>query len=134
MQTIYIETSIVSFLRENSSAAPDSVERQVITRKWWNLQRHRYELVSSQYVLDEANMGSAAHIGLVKHVLRRYEFIAMALEVPPFSGDYLPFHRIRGRRGILAKEADDGGLDVDSLHDTLSSANGGDHPVAAKKL
>jgi predicted nucleic acid-binding protein len=60
MQTVYIETSIVSFLRENPSAPPDSVERQVITRKWWNLQRHRYELVSSQYVLDEANMGSAA--------------------------------------------------------------------------
>jgi len=60
MQTVYIETSIVSFLQENPSAPPDSVERQLITRKWWNLQRHRYELVSSQYVLDEANMGSAA--------------------------------------------------------------------------
>jgi hypothetical protein len=60
MQTVYVETSIVSFLRENPAASPDSVERQVLTRKWWNLQRRRYELVTSQYVLDEANMGSAA--------------------------------------------------------------------------
>ncbi len=60
MQTVYIETSIVSFLRENPAASPDSVERQVLTRKWWGLQRHRYGLVTSQYVLDEANMGSPA--------------------------------------------------------------------------
>jgi len=28
MQTVYVETSIVSFLRENAVALPDSVERQ----------------------------------------------------------------------------------------------------------
>ena len=60
MQTVYIETSVVSFLRENPSASPESLERQLITRNWWSLQRRRYELVTSQYVLDEATMGSAA--------------------------------------------------------------------------
>ncbi len=60
MQIVYIETSIVSFLRENPAAQPDSVERQVLTRRWWDIQHHRYELVTSQYVLDEAKMGSAA--------------------------------------------------------------------------
>lgn len=60
MQTVYVETSIVSFLRENPAAPPDSVERQALTRQWWSVQRRRYELVSSQYVLDEANMGSAS--------------------------------------------------------------------------
>ena len=59
MQIVYIETSIVSFLRENPAASTTSVERQALTRRWWNLQRHHYELVTSQYVLDEANMGSA---------------------------------------------------------------------------
>lgn len=34
MQSISIETSVVSFLRENPSAWPESVERQLITRRW----------------------------------------------------------------------------------------------------
>lgn len=59
MQTVYIETSVVSFLRENSSASPESVERQLLTRRWWRTYRHRYDLVTSQYVLDEARVGQA---------------------------------------------------------------------------
>jgi hypothetical protein len=59
MQTVSIETSVVSFLRENLSASPESVERQVLTRRWWNIYRHRYELVTSQYVVDEARIGQA---------------------------------------------------------------------------
>jgi len=58
LQTVYIETSVVSFLRENALASPESVERQTLTRTWWNRHRQRYLLVTSQYVLDEARMGS----------------------------------------------------------------------------
>jgi len=59
MQIIYIETSIVSFLRENAKASLDSVIRQEITRTWWDFHRHRYSLVTAQYVIDEANAGNA---------------------------------------------------------------------------
>jgi hypothetical protein len=57
MQTVYIETSVVSFLRENPSASSESVERQLLTRKWWRSYRHRFALVTSQYVIDEARVG-----------------------------------------------------------------------------
>ncbi len=60
MQTVYIETSIVSFLRHNPAASPDSVLRQQATRTWWELHRQRYELVTAQYVLDEANTGNVS--------------------------------------------------------------------------
>ncbi len=59
MPTVYIETSIVSFLRENPKAAPESVLRQQMTRAWWEFHRHRYDLVTAQYVVDEANTGNA---------------------------------------------------------------------------
>ena len=59
MPTVYIETSIVSFLRENPKAAPDSVLRQEITRAWWGFHRHRFDLVTAQYVVDECNTGNA---------------------------------------------------------------------------
>ena len=59
MPTVYIETSIVSFLRDNPGAEPDSVLRQQMTRAWWDFHRHRYDLVTAQYVVDEANTGNA---------------------------------------------------------------------------
>jgi len=59
MPTVYIETSIVSFLRENPKAEPDSVLRQQMTRAWWDFHRRRYDLVTAQYVVDEANSGNA---------------------------------------------------------------------------
>lgn len=57
MQGVSIETSVVSFLRVNSAASAESVTRQSLTRRWWNLHRQRHELVTSQYVLDEADAG-----------------------------------------------------------------------------
>ena len=57
MQTVYIETSIVSYLRENPAAAAETVQRQGITRRWWEDYRVRYDLVTAQYVIEEAAAG-----------------------------------------------------------------------------
>lgn len=66
--SVYIETTIVSFLRENPAAAPESVRHQEITREWW-LHRHRYELVTAQYVIDEAKVGNTSLVAdRLKHL------------------------------------------------------------------
>ena len=52
MQTVYIETSIISYLRARNSWLIPSVARQIVTRRWWEEERHNYQLVISQYVLD----------------------------------------------------------------------------------
>ena len=57
MQTVYIETSIVSFLRARPNSHVVSAARQLLTQRWWNEERHNYQLVTSQYVLDEASKG-----------------------------------------------------------------------------
>ena len=57
MYTVYIETSIVSYLRQRQSAHVVIAAHQLLTRKWWDTERTRYELVVSQYVLDEAAAG-----------------------------------------------------------------------------
>ena len=54
MPTLYVETSIVSYLRSRPSAQVVAAARQLLTRKWWETERPNYELVTSQYVLDEA--------------------------------------------------------------------------------
>jgi len=60
MKTIYIETSIISFLRARASSHIVSAARQLLTQRWWSEERHRYQLVVSQYVLAEASQGNPA--------------------------------------------------------------------------
>ena len=57
MATLYIETSIVSYLRQRPSAHVIMAARQLLTHQWWDEERGNYELVTSQYVIDEASAG-----------------------------------------------------------------------------
>ena len=57
MPTVYIETSIISYLRQRPSAQVITAARQLLTHRWWNDERPKYELVTSQYVIDEASDG-----------------------------------------------------------------------------
>lgn len=57
MPAVYIETSIVSYLRQRPSGQVVTAARQLLTHRWWNTERTNYELVTSQYVLDEAADG-----------------------------------------------------------------------------
>ncbi len=58
MPTLYIETSIVSYLRQKPSEQVVTAARQVLTHRWWNFERKNYDLVISQYVIDEASAGN----------------------------------------------------------------------------
>ncbi len=58
MATIYIETSIVSYLRQKPSAHVVTAARQLLTYQWWDKERPNYSLVVSQYVIDEASAGN----------------------------------------------------------------------------
>jgi len=57
MNTVYIETSIVSYLRQRPSSKVVMAARQLLTSRWWDTERTNYQLVVSQYVLDEASAG-----------------------------------------------------------------------------
>lgn len=59
MDTVYIETSIVSYLRRQPSPQVVVAARQLLTDQWWNNERTSYELVTSQFVIDEAAVGDA---------------------------------------------------------------------------
>jgi hypothetical protein len=60
LQRVYIETSIVGYLRQRQSGQVVAAARQLLTREWWDNERSNYELVTSQYVLDEAREGDPA--------------------------------------------------------------------------
>jgi hypothetical protein len=57
MATVYIETSIIGYMTARSSDAVIFLARQQLTREWWTDQRNKYDLFTSQLVIDEASAG-----------------------------------------------------------------------------
>jgi predicted nucleic acid-binding protein len=60
METVYIETTIVSYLVANPSRDLILAAHQEATREWWNEQRPRYHCVASDEVIREASLGDPA--------------------------------------------------------------------------
>ena len=57
MDTLYIETSIVSYATAWPSKNLQTAAIQEQARNWWGIERPKFELVTSQLTLDEAASG-----------------------------------------------------------------------------
>jgi predicted nucleic acid-binding protein len=58
--TVYIETTIVSYLTAWPSRDVIRLAQQQITRDWWDHQRIHFDLFVSQLVIRESSQGDAA--------------------------------------------------------------------------
>jgi len=71
--SVYIETSVISYLAARPSRDIVVAGRQAETHDWWMKQRHRFELLASVVVLDEARRGdsdqSARRLNFLEEVL-----------------------------------------------------------------
>jgi hypothetical protein len=54
MATVYIETSIVSHAAAHPSSDPNIATLQMQARDWWRIERPKFDLVTSQLVINEA--------------------------------------------------------------------------------
>src|SRR5438067_8850520 len=68
--TVYIETTIVSYLTAWPSRDLIRLAQQQITHDWWNTQRQRFDLYSSELVTIEAAAGDASAAAERMKVLR----------------------------------------------------------------
>jgi hypothetical protein len=59
METVYIETTIVSLLVARPSRDPLIAAHQQLTRQWWQDRRLRFNCVTSEEVVREASQGDA---------------------------------------------------------------------------
>ena len=60
VSSLYLETTIPSYLAARPSRDVRLAADQLTTREWWDNCRHDYELFTSQTVLDEARRGDSA--------------------------------------------------------------------------
>ena len=113
--TLYIETSIVSYLASRPSREPVSLRNQQLTHAWWNTRRHDYVLFSSSLTALEAARGDPVM------VRRRLALLAGIPECPSPAGvmDLVQLLRV----GIPLPEQ----ANADAYHIALAAANGFTH-------
>jgi len=104
MNTVYIETSVVSYLRQRPSSQVVMAARQLLTHRWWDTERQHYELVISQFVLDEVSCGDPSLAAERLEALEGLPLLPDAPEIRQIAGEIMS-------KAILPAKAQ-----VDALH------------------
>lgn len=104
MDTLYVETSVVSYLRQRPSSQVVMAARQLLTHQWWSGDRANYELVTSQYVIDEASAGDPTLAAERLESLDGIPLLPPASEIPQIANEIIS-------RTILPPKAQ-----LDALH------------------
>ena len=62
MESVYLETSFISYLVARPSRDLIVAAHQQITQEWWDNRRTQFECLASQFVIDEASDGDPAEV------------------------------------------------------------------------
>lgn len=79
--TVYVETSIVSYLAAHPSRDLVTAARQQITHTWWRERRPSFEIFASQVVLDEAAAGDPNAAARRMDIVRAVPLLDLTPEV-----------------------------------------------------
>lgn len=58
LETVYLETSVISYLAARPSRDVLVAGQQRVTWDWWENEKHRYKLYASEVVVREASLGN----------------------------------------------------------------------------
>lgn len=112
--SIYVETSIVSYLTARPNRDLVRAAHQEVTREWWTT-RARFELYVSQLVLDEAGAGDPGAAALRLDVLRD-------LPLLDFTDEVTALGKTLVRGAALPQKAA-----ADALHIAFAAVHGMDY-------
>jgi hypothetical protein len=114
-KTVYIETSIISYLTARASSDLLAAAWQKVTIDWWDTQRGHFDLFVSDLVIEEAGRGNDLAAARRLKALAGIPLLAITDEVLAFSEALI-------RAGAISKKAIG-----DSLHVALSAVHGIDY-------
>ncbi|MCX7010510.1 MAG: type II toxin-antitoxin system VapC family toxin [Kiritimatiellaeota bacterium] len=115
MKSVYIETSIVSYLTARPARDLLAAAWQTATSRWWEGQRKRFALYTSQLVVAEAQQGDAAAAQRRLHALQGIPHLALPDPVTALAEELIS-------QGALPESAAD-----DALHLALAAYHGMDY-------
>lgn len=87
--TIYVETSIVSYLTARPSRDLVTAARQTLTRDWWEKAPERGELAISALVIEEAARGDPTAANRRLQVLREMASLPICAKVTDLAGSLI---------------------------------------------
>jgi len=89
VESVYLETSVISYLAAPISGDLVTAAKQQVTQEWWNLSRNRYELYVSDLVEQEASRGNTVQaqqrLSLIHGVVR----LTTNLEAENLAAEFL---------------------------------------------
>ncbi len=113
--TVYVETTIISYLTARLSRDLVTAAHQQITHEWWASRRAEFELFVSQFVVQEASMGDAAMVQKRLEELQAIVHLAVSQDAQDLAQRLVV-------DGPLPKKAA-----VDALHIAVATVHGMDY-------
>jgi predicted nucleic acid-binding protein len=111
-QSVYIESSVISYLVARPSRDVVIAARQALTETWWQSQRVEFDLFVSSLVVQEISRGDAAAAEKRLQAVENIPFLATSPEAQRLAED------------LLAKGAVPGNSEEDALHIAIAAAGG----------
>ncbi|MBI2432938.1 MAG: type II toxin-antitoxin system VapC family toxin [Candidatus Hydrogenedentes bacterium] len=87
--TLYLETSVPSYLLAEPSRDVIAVGRQELTRKWWLRDHGRFDIFVSEVVLEEAGEGNPKAAKKRLEFLEKFEVLKTTPEVERLAQFYV---------------------------------------------
>jgi hypothetical protein len=115
MHTVYVETSVISYLTAPLSRDLVIAAHQQITHAWWDHRRTRFKLYASQLVLTEASKGDESAAKKRLDVLQEISLLELKTEATNLADIFI-------RQKTISKR-----MSEDMLHIAIATVHGLDY-------
>ena len=78
---VYVETTVLSYLAARPSKDVVTAGRQVLTRRWWDVERPKYALVVSEAVEIECDRGDPEIASVRRRLLQEASLFPLDQEI-----------------------------------------------------
>lgn len=87
-ESVYIETTIPSYLVSEKSQDVIVLSRQILTEQWWDEQRHKYHLFISDVVFEEISSGNVKYSQQRIEIIQNLEMLQINNEITEIALSY----------------------------------------------
>ena len=114
---VYIETTVVSYLTSRPSRDLIIAAHQQLTQEWWDQRRGKFDLYTSQLVIQESSAGEAAMSQKRLDALEGIPLLSINQEAVALARAFV-------EKGPIPEKAG-----VDALHIALATTHGMDYLI-----
>ncbi len=110
--SLYLETSVVSYLAARPSRDTVMAGHQAVTHSWWTKHRRKFEIFISRLVWDEASRGDQSAVKRRLKILKPIPWLQVRKDAVTLAKAFL-------KKNLFPQNAE-----ADALHVALAAAHG----------